>query len=86
VERVRKVDQIKEDEMGGARDVLGVEEKRTESSGGKSRERSLGRHWCKWEDILKWNLKEYSERLEVNSSGPTNEKVAESCGYMMGCC
>jgi len=32
VERVRKIDQIKEDEMGWARDVLGVEEKRTESS------------------------------------------------------
>jgi hypothetical protein len=57
VKRICKVDQIKEDEMGGARDVLGVEEKRTESSGGKSRERSLGRHWCKWEDNIKMNLK-----------------------------
>lgn len=30
MERVRKVDKIKEDEKGGARDVLGVEEKRRE--------------------------------------------------------
>lgn len=36
MERVRKIDQIKEDEMGGARDVLRVEEKRTESSRRKS--------------------------------------------------
>jgi hypothetical protein len=31
--------------------------------------------------ILKWILKEYSERLGVNSSDPTFEKVEESCGY-----
>lgn len=34
-----------------------------------------------WKIILKWILKDYNERLGVNSSGPTNEKVAESSGY-----
>ena len=37
MERVRKVDQIKEDEMGRASDVLGVEEKCTEFSSEKLR-------------------------------------------------
>jgi hypothetical protein len=31
--------------------------------------------------ILKWILKEYNKRIGVNSSGPKNEEVAESCGY-----
>jgi len=56
VGRVLKFDQIKEDEMGGVRAVLGVGEKRTENSVGKRRERSLGRQWCKWEDNIKIDL------------------------------